>query len=194
MKNLTIAFQYNTLTFVDAACPRGDENMNDDDIAACFDMLAKGNDIRVACRQGMRGVVRHCMEHFIFVRAAGGVVREPQGKMLLIYRNQRWDLAKGGVEVGETLRRAAEREVMEETGMYDLTVGDLLIKTYHIYNLYGGWHLKQTSWFRMAVPHAYPIVAQQEEGITGGEWAPPDVFKERLRNSFATMRMVAERL
>lgn len=190
----TIAFQYNALTFIDASNARGDEDMDDENLTACFAMLTRGNSFRVVCRQGMRRVVRHCINNFIVVRAAGGVVTEPQGKKLLIFRNQHWDLAKGGVEEGESLCQAAMREVMEETGMHDLVLGDLLTKTYHIYNLYGGWHLKQTSWFSMEVPSAYPIVTQKEEGIVRGEWVSPEVFQERLKHSYATMRMVAERV
>ena len=52
-----------------------------------------------------------------WVRAAGGIVTDDAGDMLLIRRNDRWDLPKGKVEAGETLRQAALREVEEETGI-----------------------------------------------------------------------------
>ena len=52
-----------------------------------------------------------------WVRAAGGIVTAPDGTMLLIQRNGRWDLPKGKVEPGETLLQAALREVEEETGI-----------------------------------------------------------------------------
>lgn len=49
--------------------------------------------------------------------ASAAVFRE--GKVLLLQRhdNQLWDLPRGLVDVGETLARAAERELHEETGM-----------------------------------------------------------------------------
>ena len=52
-----------------------------------------------------------------WVRAAGGIVTDEAGRMLLIRRNGRWDLPKGKVEAGETLLQAALREVEEETGV-----------------------------------------------------------------------------
>ncbi len=59
--------------------------------------------------------------HIVFVRAAGGFVSAPDGRMLLILRNGRWDLPKGKVEPGETLLQAALREVQEETGIHGLS-------------------------------------------------------------------------
>lgn len=208
MNSWTIAYQYNTMTFVAAeqqeAILRGkataDDTLDDEDLMLCFRKLVEqgdacgGHHVCVICRRGLRRVVRYCMEHYIYIRAAGGVVQEPDGCQLLIFRNGRWDLPKGGVEGGETLQQAAIREVNEETAMHDLTCGALIIKTYHIYNLYGGWHLKQTSWFRMAVPSTYPITVQQEEGITAGDWVSPDELQRRLAHSYATLRQVAKKM
>jgi 8-oxo-dGTP pyrophosphatase MutT (NUDIX family) len=61
--------------------------------------------------------LRLLKRHTVYVRAAGGIVTAPDGTMLLIRRNGRWDLAKGKVESGETLLQAALREVEEETGI-----------------------------------------------------------------------------
>lgn len=207
MKRWTIAFQHNTLTFVDATVACGDEELDDSHIEDCFAQLVQGKDdvpadgdrskgrhLRVLCRHGIRQSVQYCMTHYIYVRAAGGVVQAPDGRRLLIWRNDRWDLPKGGVEIGETLRQAAAREVMEETGMHHLDIGPLISKTYHIYNLYGGWHLKQTSWFAMTVPQPYPILPQREEGIACGEWVDKELCLNRLSNSYATMQMLARRL
>ena len=132
-----------------------------------------------------------------YVRAAGGIVTAPDGTMLLILRNGRWDLAKGKVEAGETLLQAALREVEEETGITPVASGTTPVKTYHIFNLYGGWHLKQTSWFPMKVaadsvdstPDGTP---QQEEGITAVEWVSPDEWHRRLQSSYGTLRILSE--
>ncbi len=197
MKSWTIAYQYNTLTFVAASCAHGNETMDDRDLAACFAALTEGDEpktLRVLCRQGLRRVVCYCMLHYIYVRAAGGVVQAPDDTRLLIRRNNRWDLPKGGVECGETLREAAIREVMEETAMHHLTVQHLITKTYHIYNLYGGWHLKQTSWYAMTVPKPFPILTQQEEGITDGTWVSKQDFGKHLNNSYATLCTVAQKV
>lgn len=132
-----------------------------------------------------------------WVRAAGGIVTRDDGKMLLILRNNRWDLPKGKVEAGETLLQAALRETFEETGvkanLSPLSSHISPIKTYHIFNLYGGWHLKQTSWFPMTVADGSTIgKPQQEEGITAVEWVTPDEWHRRLEGSYGTLRTLSE--
>lgn len=128
-----------------------------------------------------------------WIRAAGGIISAPDGTMLLIQRNGRWDLAKGKVETGETLLQAALREVEEETGIAPSAGGTIPVKTYHIFNLYGGWHLKQTSWFPMTA-EKHPVVPQQEEGITAGEWVTPDEWHRRLQSSYGTLRTLSQQI
>ena len=153
-----------------------------------------------------------------WVRAAGGIVTAPDGTMLLIRRNGRWDLPKGKVEPEETLLQAALREVEEETGIKCVSalsrecvsadaqntntitqLRNYAIKTYHIFNLYGGWHLKQTSWFPMTVavdrvdgtPAGTP---QQEEGITAVVWVSPNEWHQRLSSSYGTLRTLEKQI
>lgn len=128
-----------------------------------------------------------------YVRAAGGVVEASDGSLLAIVRNGRYDLPKGKVELGETLLQAALREVEEETGLKVQPASrfPLPTKTYHIYNLYGGWHLKQTSWFAMRADGKPEVVPQLEEGITGGCWLSPDEWHSAMLRSYGTMRTVA---
>ena len=125
-----------------------------------------------------------------YVRAAGGIVTAPDGTVLLILRNGRWDLAKGKVEAGETLLQAALREVEEETGIAPAASGTTPVKTYHLFNLYGGWHLKQTSWFPMTA-EKQSVTPQQEEGITDAVWVSPDEFHRRLSSSYGTLRTLS---
>lgn len=129
-----------------------------------------------------------------WVRAAGCVVHDDAGNMLLILRNGRWDLPKGKVEPGETLLQAALREVEEETGIAPLptTRYPLPIKTYHTFNLYGGWHLKQTSWFDAHVAGRKPGGKPQgEEGITEVVWVTPGEWYRRLQGSYGTLKTLS---
>lgn len=54
--------------------------------------------------------------------AVGCLVGDPSRGLLLLYRHRfitdswGWEVPAGGVDAGETLERAAEREVLEETG------------------------------------------------------------------------------
>lgn len=129
-----------------------------------------------------------------WVRAAGCVVHDDAGNMLLILRNGRWDLPKGKVESGETLLQAALREAEEETGITPLptTHYPLPTKTYHTFNLYGGWHLKQTSWFDAHVAGEKPVgKPQDEEGITEVVWVTPDEWYRRLQGSYGTLKTLS---
>lgn len=130
-----------------------------------------------------------------WVRAAGCIVTAPDGTMLLIKRNGRWDLPKGKVEAGETLLQAALRETEEETGINNLSIPNSqlsIFKTYHIYNLYGGWHLKQTSWFSVHCGLDTAGNPQQEEGITEVAWVSPDEWHRRLQQSYGTLRTLSK--
>lgn len=201
MKLWIIAFQYWQIVFAKetpSSCRGLDYTVvGDDDLAGCFRLLVEGRqNVWVVCRQNMRRVVEYCMAHYIYIKAAGGIVH-PAGatadRNLLIFRNSHWDMAKGKVETGETLRQAAVREVEEETGLKIALEGDLVVKTYHIYDLYGGWHLKQTSWYEMWDSGERPIVTQQEEGITSAEWCTLGEWKSRLEKSYSMMALIANR-
>lgn len=204
MKSWIIAFQYWQIVF----CKRGhsvphlDPNSNfavttDADLPHAIQLLVEGKqDVWVWCEGDMRTVVSYFMQHYKYIKAAGGVVShsaEPD-RRLLIYRNEHWDMAKGKVEPGETLRQAAVREVEEETGLSIAQSNQLIVKTYHIYNLYGGWHLKQTSWYSMQDSGSRAIIPQQEEGITKAEWVSPQEFSQRLESSYSMMRLIANRI
>lgn len=157
-------------------------------------------------------LLRRLKRRMRWVRAAGGIVTAPDGTMLLIQRNGRWDLPKGKVEPGETLLQAALREVEEETGIKCVSalsrecvsadaqdtkaitqLRNYAIKTYHIFNLYGGWHLKQTSWFPMTA-EKQTGTPQQEEGITAIEWVAPDEWHRRLSSSYGTLRTLEKQI
>lgn len=122
--------------------------------------------------------------HFTIVRAAGGAVWSPDRRLLMIYRNQRWDLPKGKAEAGETARQTALREVQEECGIRKLEILRPLMATYHTYRNRGKRYLKETQWMEMRNFDPEALQPQQEEGITHVSWARIHDIPQRLRNTY----------
>lgn len=131
---------------------------------------------------------------FHFVTAAGGVVVDPSGRMLMIRRNDRWDLPKGHLETGESIEACALREVEEETGVRADRVVRGLCSTIHCYDLYGRWEMKRTYWYEMRADRAPEPVPQREEGIVEARWCTPDEVRDFLTASYPTIRTVFVRL
>ena len=194
MKAITISYLDHYLHFAtDGSVPDGDGYVVRDDerLDNCFALLCEGHDVWVYGNHGIRNLHNYLSTHYRFVKAAGGVVEAPDGELLAIFRESRWDLPKGMVEHGETLAQAALREVAEETGIHNVSLNRLITKTYHIYDKYGGWHIKQTSWFSMHTTDKQTAVPQTEEGITQAVWLPREECLLRLSQSFASLRLVA---
>lgn len=124
-----------------------------------------------------------------WVEAAGGIVESDNGRVVMIRRNERWDLPKGHREQGESFAECAAREAEEETGVKVMEVGQLLATTLHAYNIYGHWELKLTAWYAMRGNTAR-LKPQREEGIICAEWIPRERVAECIKNSFPTIKKV----
>jgi ADP-ribose pyrophosphatase YjhB (NUDIX family) len=126
------------------------------------------------------------------VVAAGGVVTNKKGKVLFIYRNDKWDLPKGKLDKGETLEECAIREVMEETGVTDLTVENYLRTTYHIFKRNGKYKLKEVHWYAMKTAYDGKLKGEKKEGIIKVKWKGPRKIKQALENSYMNIRVLFE--
>lgn len=124
-----------------------------------------------------------------WVEAAGGVVENDRGEVVMIRRNGRWDLPKGHRESGESFAACAAREAREETGADVVEVGRLLATTLHAYNIYGRWEVKLTAWYVMRST-SRQLTPQQEEGIVEAEWVAPARIEQRIKRSFPTIKKV----
>lgn len=126
------------------------------------------------------------IKKFPIIDAAGGLVERSDDKFLFIYRNNKWDLPKGGVEKKELIIEAAQREVKEETGLADLIVINKIGETYHIFKKGKNFRLKRTYWFKMKSDYQGELFPQEEEGIISAEWINkkriPEIFKNAYEN------------
>ncbi|WP_411032274.1 NUDIX hydrolase [Spongiimicrobium sp. 3-5] len=126
------------------------------------------------------------------VVAAGGVVTNQKGKVLFIYRNEKWDLPKGKIDKGETIERAAIREVEEETGVTGLHIENFLRTTYHIFKSNGTYKLKEVHWFAMQTAFNGELLGQKNEGIMKVKWKGPKKIKKALENSYTNIKILFE--
>lgn len=127
-------------------------------------------------------------KHFTIIKAGGGLVKNDQGKLLMILRRGKWDLPKGKLDPGETLEQCALREVEEETGISQLEILSQAGITFHVYDEYGKHILKESYWYHMRAKGDQTPVAQAEEQITDITWANDDEVQSNLRNSFPLIR------
>jgi len=54
------------------------------------------------------------------------VIRNPEGKFLIMREGSRWQAVGGRLEKGERLEEGLRREVLEETGITDLEIGKVI--------------------------------------------------------------------
>ena len=126
-------------------------------------------------------------KHFTKVIAAGGVVRNDKGYILLIFRRGKWDLPKGKLDEGETLEQCAVREVEEETGLKNIELQEKITTTYHTYSEFGKHILKESYWYKMKCSSDQKLIPQTEEDITKVKWVRYDDLKEYASNTYQTI-------
>ena len=124
------------------------------------------------------------------VIAAGGKVYNPIDQVLFIYRNDKWDLPKGGAERKETIDQAAIREVEEETGVSGLSITKPLEMTYHIFKRNGQHKIKVTYWFEMRTDFTGELIPQAKEGITKAKWLTKEQIDVAMNNSYANIKLL----
>jgi len=121
------------------------------------------------------------------VEASGGLVFNKDGDILMIFRNGKWDLPKGKLEMGESVEECAIREVEEECGVSGIIIENKIKDTYHTYVLEGENILKKTYWYKMKTDYSAKLVPQIEEGITKVSWVDKDQISKKLKNSYGNI-------
>lgn len=125
---------------------------------------------------------------FQLVQAAGGLVRNEAGQLLLIFRRGKWDLPKGKLDSGESLEACAVREVKEETGLKAVQVVDQFQPTYHTYTENGHSILKETYWYWLSASNAQQLVPQATEQITDIRWVDTAELPAYATETYASIR------
>lgn len=128
------------------------------------------------------------------IDAAGGVVFNDKGEILMINRLEKWDLPKGKVEKKETVEVAAVREVEEECGISNVILEDSITTTYHVYFFKNVSVLKKTYWYQMRYEGVEPLVPQIAEDIVEAVWVDKNEVDQYLQNTYETIRDVFRQL
>ncbi|UKB81688.1 NUDIX domain-containing protein [Chryseobacterium sp. MEBOG07] len=128
------------------------------------------------------------------IEAAGGLVNNPEGKILFIKRLGKWDLPKGKMEKGESREESAVREIEEETGLKDVELLKFINTTYHIYIERNGEKiLKCTHWFEMNFDGEDTSTPQIEEGITEVAWkTTAQIENEVFPSTFKNIQLIVQ--
>ncbi len=129
-------------------------------------------------------------KNFTAVTAAGGLVENEKGEVLLIFRRGKWDLPKGKLDKGESIEQCAVREVEEETGLKNIELKKKLTMTYHTYDEFGKHILKDSHWYKMKVNGKQTIVPQTEEDISEIRWVKKKDLKNYFSNTFPSVKDV----
>ena len=137
---------------------------------------------------------RKLASHFTEINAAGGIVENPDGEYLFIFRNGVWDLPKGKQEDGEEISVTAVREVEEECGVRNIELGNLLCITWHTYHRDGKFYLKHTYWYKMYDHVKEELKPQLEEDITSAVWVRKEDIGECLQNTYPSIKEVVGKL
>ena len=123
------------------------------------------------------------------IKAAGGIVLNPNKEILFIFRRGKWDLPKGKLDEGETMEECAVREVEEETGIREIIVHNFIGITSHEY--FDKWVnedvIKESHWYEMEIKTMQSLIPQTEEDIEDIKWVSMKELDTYLADSYVNI-------
>jgi len=127
--------------------------------------------------------------------AAGGLVENENGDLLMIFRRGFWDLPKGKLDEGESMEHCAVREVKEETGLSSVELKEFLGITKHAYfDRYSARDvIKETHWYRMYASQSEILTPQTEEDIQRIEWVAIKDLDSFLNETYPNIVEIVEK-
>lgn len=162
-----------------------------DELLPVYQKFIKGNDfgnLVFLLKNELNAFVYKFFSDFKLIAAAGGLIINSKGELLMIRRFSKWDLPKGKIEDGEEIEVAAIRECFEETGLQKMSIEKELESSYHIYEVKDKSLLKRTYWFMMKTDSDCDLIPQLEEGIEEARWMNRDEVIEALSDTYESLR------
>jgi len=165
--------------------------LNEDAILEAIDTLKKKKlDEAFIYHPNHEEILKKFTTKIPLVVAGGGVVTNKKGKVLFIFRNDKWDLPKGKLDKGETIEECALREVEEETGVKKLKIENFLQTTYHVFKRNDTYKLKEVHWYAMTTSYKGKLKGQKSEGIEKVKWKGPKKIGKALQNSYMNIKIL----
>ena len=142
-------------------------------------------------------VIEELLRKFHRIPASGGVVKNKEGELLFIKRFGRWDLPKGKIEINESPKKAAIREVEEECNLTELQILKPLPSTFHLYRSpyipqENNLVLKETHWFEMLHSGHGHVSPQVEEQIEDVRWFPTSELDEVYDSTYENIKKLLD--
>jgi 8-oxo-dGTP pyrophosphatase MutT (NUDIX family) len=135
-------------------------------------------------------VEKRLKKMYTIVKASGGIVTKDH-QFLMMFRRGVWDLPKGKLDDGEKSKKAAQREVEEETGV-KAEIVEKVCTTWHTYTQNNQRILKRTKWYLMRNVDDSKIAPQHDEGIEQIVWMTEPEVRKSLANSYSSIRYVID--
>lgn len=184
-----VFFNKNCITFTDKF-PQGKELVFNKDtlitmLPTLIDNLREDEMVEInAFDTDIKEMFNNFRQHFRLIEAGGGIVENQNGDFVIIQRNGIYDLPKGKKEPDETIETTAQREVMEEVGLSDISLDKFIDHSYHIYKINDEWVLKKTSWYILKTNDVGNLTPQIIEGITEAIWIKPTEITQYIENIY----------
>lgn len=160
-----------------------------DEVGAHFDFFLRSEIPEFyVCTPTPLAALDSLLSRNVHLTAAGGLLFDATGRLVLIRRLGFWDLPKGKVEDGETEAEAARREIEEECGIVGVETGEKVRDTYHVYVKDDVRIVKRTAWFEARYRGEAPFVPQTEEGISEIVVATLAELPEYIPQTYASLR------
>jgi 8-oxo-dGTP pyrophosphatase MutT (NUDIX family) len=152
------------------------------------DLLNKSTDHRIAYiwSRDLTAMWQEFTDAFTLIVAAGGLVTNPRGEILVFLRHGTWDMPKGKIDPGEMPPESAIREVQEECGLDKIELGPFLCHSYHTYQGPKKVVLKKTWWYAMTTEED-KLTPQVEEGIEIVQWEPLAQVRARIKDFYPNL-------
>ena len=158
-------------------------------ISTCWELLDKPGDYPCfILHHDIEKLLEKVVGSAVTIEAGGGVVFNEADEVLLIFRRGKWDLPKGKLDPGESVIDCALREVMEETGLKNLTLLEKIGSSSYCYKENEQLVLKQVQWFKMKTSDSHSLTPQIEEDITELKWVGLQELDPYLENTYNTIR------